>query len=172
MGSIVAIIAGYLCNVSGCGALGPYITAAAPNVIDFSITFRARAHAVPNVFGFSTTFSPRPSAPAQCVRFSAYISPTCPRSAECVRFSAYIRPLSSETKYHLLSGIRIPISKWYLLLCYSAIHSTGSILLTPSRILILTLSRHLMLNTQLVGDHGDKFRIRWLGFGDINRVAE
>lgn len=29
-----------------------------------------------------------------------------------------------------------------------------------------------MLNAQLVGDHGNKFRVSWLGFGDINRIAE
>ncbi|OKP95177.1 hypothetical protein A3849_26690 [Paenibacillus sp. P46E] len=42
----------------------------------------------------------------------------------------------------------------------------------PLHILLLTLSRNLMLNAQLVSYHGDEFRVGRFGFGDINGIAE
>ena len=42
----------------------------------------------------------------------------------------------------------------------------------PYHLLPLTLSTNLMLNPQLVGYHGNKFRVSRLRFGDINGVAE
>ncbi|CAM3743406.1 hypothetical protein CYOC110262_19735 [Cytobacillus oceanisediminis] len=38
--------------------------------------------------------------------------------------------------------------------------------------LVLTLSRSLMLQTKLVGNHCDEFRIRWLGFCHADCITE
>ncbi|MEK4005604.1 hypothetical protein [Paenibacillus sp. FSL H3-0333] len=101
LGSIAALLAGFPCNLTGCRALalGPYIIAAALNMIGFSITFGPRAHIAPNVIGFSITFGPHAHVAPNVIGFSITFGPRASAARNVIGFSITF-PLCSAFRVH------------------------------------------------------------------------
>ncbi|MBP2116208.1 hypothetical protein [Paenibacillus silagei] len=96
LGRITAHFAGFLYNVTDCGALGPSQITAAPIVFGFSPTFGPRTSALPNVFGFPHTFGPRTSALPNLFGFPPTFGPHASRLPNVFGFSPTFGPGASS----------------------------------------------------------------------------